>query len=166
MVIKKPVSPTYGECVKESNYLLITLISCCWSVTACSKLFFFLLFPAARPVIDHLPWCQIWCQNMIMRLHTFSGDSRGKTRAVETDETNLQSWNHQSLSAVRSARLQGADSREAKEPAQDARTFTHIHIGSNNKRGSYVLVEFDLIIHWWVEAFILSVVFFILMSIK
>lgn len=52
MVIKIHLFRTCGECVKESNDLLIMIISFCWSVTACSKFFF---FPAARPVIDHLP---------------------------------------------------------------------------------------------------------------
>ncbi len=48
------LSPSHvnGVCVKEPHYLLIMLIRCCWSVTACLKFFF---SRAARPVIDHLP---------------------------------------------------------------------------------------------------------------
>lgn len=107
---------TWTDCAKESHYLLIMLIRCCWSVTARLKFLFCFVFVQRVQSSIICPRCQIRCQNMIMRLHTFSGDSCGKTRAVETDETNFTDMKSSKHPAVRPARLRGADSGEAKKP--------------------------------------------------
>lgn len=64
------------------------------------------------------PRCHKLCHNMIMRLHTFGGDSCGKTRAVGNDGTNVQAWNdyHSLLQSGR--RSSGA--RTAEKPRSHA----------------------------------------------
>lgn len=125
------------------------------------KLFFFL---AARPVIDHLPPvpdmvskhdnAASHIQRWFLRLK--------KNRALETDETNLVTWNHQSL--LQSS-WRGSGARTAKgsqESAQDARHFTHRHTGSNAKRRSALCwSSFESIIYWWVTALIITVFIFL-----
>lgn len=148
--------------MKEPDDHLTAVTTCCWSVTTWLNFFFFL---AARPVIDHLPPVP---DMMSKHDNAASHIQRWflwlkKTRALETDETNLVTWNHQSL--LQSG-WRGSGARTAngsQESARDARTFTHRDTGSNAKRRAALCwSSFESIIYWWVAALIITVFFFLL----
>lgn len=69
--------------------------------------------PRVQPSII-CPRCQKRCHNMIMRLHTFAGDSCGKTPSggIRWDRFTGMKWLSEAP-AVRPTRLRGADCREA-----------------------------------------------------
>lgn len=78
------------------------------------------------------PRCQRRCHNTRMRLHTFRGDFCGQTWALPTDQTHLEAWeDHQSAPQPGHGAF-GAQT--SHDNAQDARTFTHRAIGTNNEQ--------------------------------
>lgn len=132
-----------GGCVKEPHYLLIMLIRCCWSVTAC---LIFFSPPSSCSASSHrspAPRCQERCHNMIMRLHTFGVDSRGK-KPDRWDSTG-QIYRHEmtiNASCSPAGEAPGRGRQRSHGAAQDARTFTHRDTGSYNELGCLVLFEF------------------------
>lgn len=153
LLTPQPNTHTSLKCVQQRLYLLMMLRRCCWSVTACSEVSFFSFFScrAARPLIDHLPRWQKRCHNVIMRLHTFSGDSSAKTGAMGSDETIIEAWNDYQVLMQSGQRDSGA--RTAQKPwSRAGRTDVCAH-GSDSTLDGLMLVEFiNSIIYWWVEA--------------
>lgn len=87
----------------------------CCSVTACLKFFFPFSVQRVQSSII-CPRCQKWCHNMIMRLHTFGGDSCGKTWPVGSDGTNSKAWNEYQSFLQSGRRGSGARTAETTKP--------------------------------------------------